>query len=178
MASARKFEQAGRAVLLEATKPFADGRPGGSKEPCAGFDAALFSTLDQTKPMVVSVLHLPHQIEITGGRSHGATILAAARRPALSPAGRPSPTASSRSNTSTPPGGYDVTRLFHRVEKLVSESVLAYIYCFGSADGTLEEGGCDGGTGTQVGYFSAIGMGENHLRFASTAQSESNGVRR
>ncbi len=37
----------------------------------------------------------------------------AARRPALPPAGRPSPTASSHSNTSTPLGGYDVSRLFH-----------------------------------------------------------------
>src|SRR5712692_5100009 len=114
MASARKFEQAGRAVLLEATEPFADGRHSGGEQACGGFDAALFSALDQTKPMVVGILHLTHQIEITGGSSHSATILAAARRPALPPAGRLSPNASSRSNTSTSPGGYDVSRLFHR----------------------------------------------------------------
>jgi hypothetical protein len=33
--------------------------------------------------VVVGVFHLTHQIEITSGGSHGATILAAARRPAL-----------------------------------------------------------------------------------------------
>jgi hypothetical protein len=113
MTSAGKCDQAGRAMLLEASQPFADGGHGGSEESRGGLDAALFGALDQPQPMVVRVFHLTHQIEITGGSSHDATILTAARRPALPPAGRPSPTASSRSNTSTPLRGYDVNRLFH-----------------------------------------------------------------
>src|SRR5260370_20459777 len=38
----------------------------------------------------------------------------AQRRPVSPPAGRPSPTASSRSNTSTSLGGYNVGRLFQK----------------------------------------------------------------
>src|SRR5437879_10998133 len=113
MSGAGVFEQAGRAVLLEAAQPLTDRGHGGGKEPRGGLDAALFGALDQTQTMVVCVFHLTHQIEITGESSHGATILAFARRPALPPAGRPSPTASSDSHTSTSLGGYDVTGLFH-----------------------------------------------------------------
>src|SRR5260370_27163887 len=47
-------------------------------------------------------------------RNSRAKTQAAARRSALPPAGRLSPNASSRSNTSTSPGGYDVSWLFHR----------------------------------------------------------------
>ena len=67
------------------------------------------------QPMVVSVSHLTHQIEIAGGSGHSATILVlvATRRPALPPAGRPSPYASSGSNTLVPPGGNDVPLQFH-----------------------------------------------------------------
>ena len=43
---------------------------------------------------------------------HDAAILLAAGRPALPPAGRPSPTASSDSHTLIQLGGYDVSRLF------------------------------------------------------------------
>jgi hypothetical protein len=113
MTSAGECDQTGRAVLLKAPQPFADGGHGGGEEPRGGLDAALFGTLDEPQTMVVSVFHLTHQIEITGGSSHDAAILTAARRPALPPAGRPAPTTSSRSNTSTPLGGYDVSRLFH-----------------------------------------------------------------
>ena len=60
--------------------------------------------------MVVSVSHLTNQIEVGGG--HGGQILPVARRPALPPAGRQLPAASSRSSTTTSPGGYDVSRLF------------------------------------------------------------------
>ncbi len=63
--------------------------------------------------MLVGVFHLTHQIEITSGNDHDATILPVAIRPALPPAGRPSLTASSRSYTSTSLEGYDVTGLFH-----------------------------------------------------------------
>ncbi len=67
------------------------------------------------QPMVVSVSHLTHQIEIAGGSGHSATILVlvATRRPALPAAGRPSPYASSGSNTLIPPGGNDVPLQFH-----------------------------------------------------------------
>src|SRR6266446_7057565 len=49
-----------------------------------------------------------------GGRGHSATILVlvATRRPALPAAGRPSPYASSGSNTLIPPGGNDVPLQF------------------------------------------------------------------
>jgi len=97
MANVRKFEQARRTVF---------------EQVCGAFDAALFDALDQSQTMAVSV-HFTHQIEIPGGSNHGAAILLAAGRPALPPAGRPSPTAFSRSNTSTSPRGYDVTGLFH-----------------------------------------------------------------
>ena len=107
------FEQAGRAVLQEAAQPLAHGRRGGGEEPRGGFDAALFGTLHQAQAMVVNVLfHLTHQIKIASGGYHGALLLPAARRPALPPAGRPSPSASSHSRTSNSPGVYDVTRLF------------------------------------------------------------------
>jgi len=112
MTSAGKCDQAGRAMLLKAAQPFADGRHGGSEEPRGGLDAALFGALDEPQTVVISVFHLTHQIEITDGSKHSAAILLADGRPALPPAGRPSPTASSRSNTSTPLGGYDVSRLF------------------------------------------------------------------
>ena len=104
--------QAGRAVLLEAAQPFANRGHGGGEQPCGGLDADPLGALHQPQAMVVGVFHLTHQIEITGGRSHDLPILLVARRPAHPPAGRPSPSASSRLNTSTSPGGYDVTGLF------------------------------------------------------------------
>src|SRR5258707_2511827 len=116
MTSARECQQAARAVLLKAPQPFADGGHGGSEESRGGFDAALFGALDEPQPMVVGVFHLTHQIEIASGSSHEARILLAVGRPALPPAGRPSPTASSHSNTSTTLGGYDVSRLFHAAD--------------------------------------------------------------
>src|SRR5260221_1793791 len=119
MTSAGEREQPGRATLLEAAQPFADRGHGGSEEPRGGLDAALFGAFHQPQAMVVSVFHLTHQIEIAGGSRHGAAILSAARRPALPPAGRPSPTASSRSNISASPGGYDVSRLFHCATRIV-----------------------------------------------------------
>src|SRR5207245_9606971 len=95
-----------------AAQPFADRGHGGGKQPCSWFDAALLGALDQPQSIVVCVFHLTHQIEITGESSHGATILAFARRPALPPSGQVTPTASSHSNTSIALGGYDVSRLF------------------------------------------------------------------
>src|SRR5262249_33787310 len=86
-----------------------DGR---SEKPCRRLDAALLGTFHQPQTVVVSVFHLTHQIEITGGSSHNAAIVSAAPRPALPPAGRPILTASSCSNTSASLKGYDVSRLF------------------------------------------------------------------
>ena len=108
------FLQARGAVLWIAPPPLADRKRAGGKELGGGLNAALFGTFHQLQTMVVGVSPLTHQIAVAGGSNHGATILDAARRPALPPAGRPSPTAFSRSNTSTSPGGYDVTRPFHR----------------------------------------------------------------
>src|SRR2546422_11663358 len=99
MTSAGKCDQAGRAVLLKAPQPFADGKHGSNEESRGGLDAALFGALDEPQTMVVSVFHLTHQIEITDGSKHDAAILLAAGRPALPPAGWPSPTASSDSHT-------------------------------------------------------------------------------
>src|SRR5258708_11934426 len=113
MTSAGEREQPGRATLLEAAQPFADRGHGGSEEPRGGLDAALFGAFHQPQAMVVGVFHLTHQIEIAGGSTHRPAILPPAPHPALPPAGRPSPTASSRSNISASPGGYDVSRLFH-----------------------------------------------------------------
>jgi len=53
--------------------------------------------------------------DLSDDGSHNAAILPAARWPALPPVGQQIPTASYRSNTSTAPGGYDVSRRFQRV---------------------------------------------------------------
>src|SRR6266566_4660637 len=126
MTSAGECEQAGRAALLKAPQPFADGGHGGSEESRSGLDATLFGALDQPQTMVVGVFHLTHQIKITDGSSHDAANLLAACRPALPPAGRQVPTASSRSNTSTLLGGYDVSRLFH-LEQILDKYTLAIV---------------------------------------------------
>src|SRR5690349_4631935 len=133
MTSARKCEQAGRALLLKAAQPFADGRHGGSEKSRGRFDAALLGALDQPQTMVVSVFHLTYQIEVTYGSGHDAAILSAApERTAVEKALRlgipqktrdshfptaatttnPIPPYVSSSRTSIPLGGYDVSRLF------------------------------------------------------------------
>ncbi len=66
------------------------------------------------KHALLSVLSAPREFQ----RNSRAKTQAAARRSALPPAGRLSPNASSRSNTSTSPGGYDVSRLFHRCARV------------------------------------------------------------
>ena|SRR5689334_8094074 len=138
---ARSFDQAGRAVLLEAAQPFAYGGDGRGKEPRGGFDTALSGAFHQTQPMVISVFHLTHQIKIATGSGHGAAILPAGHCPAAvekplrgkvkdrlfhsawkslrdshfptaATTTNPAPPCVSRSRTSTPPGGYDVTGLF------------------------------------------------------------------
>src|SRR6266566_153001 len=128
MPGAGPFCQPPWAELLVAAQPLADGGHGGGKEARRGLDAPLLGALHQTQAMVVSVFHFTHQIEIAGGSNHDAVILAAARRPALPPAGRPSPSASFHSSTSTSPGGYDVTGLFH-VSTVVDKSPPIH-YCF------------------------------------------------
>ena len=115
MWSAALFLQSRGAKLLVAPPPFADGPCVSGKEQCGRFDASFTDGLHQTKAMVVGVFHLTHQIEVTGGSSHGATILVAAGRPALPPAGRPAPFASSDSYISTPLGGNDVPFQFHAI---------------------------------------------------------------
>ena len=113
------LDQPGKALLLVAAQPLADSANRGGKQAHGRLDAALAGRFDQPKSMVERVFHLTHEIEVT---DHGGGILPAARRPAPPPsAGRlipeqapePSPSASSDSGTSTPPGGYDVSRLFH-----------------------------------------------------------------
>src|SRR2546422_7876566 len=123
-----------------AAQPFADRGHGGGKQPCSGFDAALLGALDQPQSMVVCVFHLTHQIEITGESSHGATILAFARRPALPPAGQLTPTASSHSNTSISLGGYDVSRLFQANARVDTPSCLRYAFEFTLLDASLLRG--------------------------------------
>src|SRR5437899_3571847 len=140
MSGAGVFEQAGRAVLLEAAQPLTDRGHGGGKEPRGGLDAALFGALDQPQSMVVCVFHLTHQIEITDGSKHDAAILLAAGRPALPPAGRPSPTASSDSHTLIPLGGYDVSRLFQSHRPLDMGVDSAYTTEFLDGPGKRTEG--------------------------------------
>ncbi len=113
MRSAAVLAQARGTMLLIAPPPLADRQGTGGKEPCSGFDTAFADRLYQTKAMVVSVFHLTDQIKVTSGSGHNAGSLLPARRPALPPAGRPSPAASSDSHTSTPLGGNDVPFQFH-----------------------------------------------------------------
>jgi len=75
MTSTPEGDQAGRAMLLKAAQPLADGGHGGSEESRGGLEAALFGALDEPQTMVVSVFHLTHQIEITDGSKHGTAIL-------------------------------------------------------------------------------------------------------
>ena len=49
MASAGVLGQTGRAALLVAAQPFANGGHGGGEQSCGGFDAALLGALDQRK---------------------------------------------------------------------------------------------------------------------------------
>src|SRR6266851_4524674 len=112
MRGAGDFQQAAGTLLLIAAEPLANRGHGGGEQPRGGLDAALAGRFDQAKAMVISVFHLTYQIEVTSGSGHGAGSLLLARRPALPPAGRLSPSASSGSHTSIPLGGYDVSRLF------------------------------------------------------------------
>src|SRR5258707_5921872 len=68
-----------------------NGQRTGRKKPRGRLDAALADRFHQAKAMVVGVFHLTYQIEIASGSGHSAAILPVARRPALPPAGRPSP---------------------------------------------------------------------------------------
>jgi hypothetical protein len=128
MRGTRTLHQARGALLLVATQPLAHGGHSGSEEPGGGFDAASSGGLDQAQAMVVSVFHFTNQIEVGGG--HGGQILPAARRPALPPAGRPAPAASSHSCTAASPGGYDVSRLSHSPFSFDSEGVFPYTQRF------------------------------------------------
>src|SRR2546427_12964138 len=112
MRGAGDFEQAAGAKLLIAAEPLANRGHGGDEQARGGLDAALAGRFDKAKAMVVSVFHLTHQIKVTSGSGHSAGSLLLARRPALPPAGRRSPSASSGSHTSIPLGGYDVSRIF------------------------------------------------------------------
>src|SRR5690242_1464537 len=125
MAGAGKRKQTRRAALLIATQPLAHGGHGRGEQSSRRFDATLLGALDQPQTMVIGVFHFTHQIEIADRGSHDAAILPAARRPALPPAGRPSPSASFRSNTSTPPGGYDVSRLFQDAANFAQSAIFS-----------------------------------------------------
>src|SRR6266566_10088859 len=74
------------------------------------------------KRALLSVLSAPREFQWNSR----AKTQAAARRSALPPAGRLSPNASSRSNTSTSPGGYDVSRLFHRCARV--DALRSFLY--------------------------------------------------
>jgi len=104
--------QPGQTLLLIASPPLAHGECTGGEQPGGGLDAALANRLDQAQAMVVGVTHFTHQIVVAGG-GHGGPILAAARCPALPPAGQRSLSSASHSHTSTPPGGNDVPFQFH-----------------------------------------------------------------
>ncbi len=106
-------------MLGEAPQPLAYGGHGGLEQARGRLDPALTGRLDQAQAMVVSVSHFTNQIEVGGG--HSGPILAAARRPALPPAGRSTPASSSHLNTLTSLGGYDVSRLSHTVATLARE---------------------------------------------------------
>src|SRR5690349_11694723 len=77
MTGARLFAQAGRAVLLIAAQPLADGGDRGTEKPRGGLDAALLEALHEPQPMVIGVFHLTHQIEIFRIAKHSAAILPA-----------------------------------------------------------------------------------------------------
>src|SRR5216683_4593300 len=82
--------------------------------------AAFFKLCGKHAPL--SVRRAPREFQ----RNSPAKTQAAARRSALPPAGRLSPNASSRSNTSTSPGGYDVSRLFHRRARV--DALRSFLY--------------------------------------------------
>jgi hypothetical protein len=86
--SAGPWNQPGGTLLLIAAQPLAHGGHGDGEKSRRGLDTALLGAFHQSQTMVVSVLHLTHQIEITDGGSHNAPILSAPRWPALLPAGR------------------------------------------------------------------------------------------
>src|SRR5207245_190690 len=67
----------------------------------------------RTSRAVYGISHFTDQLEVAGG-GHGSPILVALRGATLPPVAPRSPSFASRSNTSTSPGGYDVSRLFHR----------------------------------------------------------------
>jgi hypothetical protein len=67
-----------------------------------------------------------HEVEITAGSNHGATILVAARCPALPPAGQPSLSVSSDSHTSTLLGGNDVPFQFQPAATLSRSPGMCY----------------------------------------------------
>src|SRR3989442_10388157 len=82
--------------------------------------AAFFKLWGKHAPL--SVWRAPQEFR----RNSRAKTQAAARRSARLPAGRLSPNASSRSNTSTSPGGYDVSWLFHRRARVDAFRCLLY----------------------------------------------------
>src|ERR1700680_2443292 len=85
-------------MLLETTKPLANGGDGGGEQLRGGFDTALLGAFHQPQAMVVGVVHLTHQIEIPSGGGHRDRILHA--RPGSSPlrrAARPNPKSKSSS---------------------------------------------------------------------------------
>src|SRR5258708_23289107 len=128
MRSVAVLAQARGTMLLIAPPPLADRQGTGGKEPCSGLDTAFADRLYQTKAMVVSVFHLTDQIKVTSGSGHNAGSLLPARRPALPPAGRPSPAASSDSHTSTPLGGNDVPFQFHLAGSIAKSLPLLYAW--------------------------------------------------
>src|SRR6266852_3075014 len=130
MRGAGDFQQAAGTLLLRAAEPLANRGHGGGEQPRGGLDAALAGRFDQAKAMVISVFHLTYQIEVTSGSGHGAGSLLLARRPALPPAGRLSPSASSGSHTSIPLGGYDVSRLFQGPGRLDAGRLIPYCLWF------------------------------------------------
>src|SRR5713226_8709754 len=158
MRRTREFDQTRRPVLLIAAEPLADGGDGGGELVGSRLDPALAGRFDQAQAMVVGVSHLTNQIEVGG--AHGGQILPAARRPALPPAGRPAPAASSHSYTTTSPGGYDVSRLSHLRRSIDTPRPRAYTPRQQSA-------GSDKGKAAKIGHGPATVIGRR-CSFART----------
>src|SRR6266436_4895387 len=146
MRSTGKFDQTAGSLLLITTQPLAHGGNGGLKQTGGGLEATLPSRLHQAQAMIVGVTHFPHQDEVRGRHAGGivrprwaatvgggkveippkestrdshfpTTPTATAAGLLFNPTNNPPVLdAASHSNTSVPPGGYDVGRLYqHQV---------------------------------------------------------------
>lgn len=114
MRLAGDLPQAVQAPLGEAPQPFAQGRHGGREIAGGPLDAVLPGLLDEAQAMVIAIGHIANQVKVPDGRWHSSPIVKRfGGGLAPPPASPPSLSTASGSHTSTPQGGYDVSRLFH-----------------------------------------------------------------